>query len=404
MNTTNPVKLNAISSGDFLKNPTKALASDPSSPKALEEYVAAHKFDINKKPPEDVAVLLYKDLQIGSRGNIVTITGKAKSRKTVIASAIATSFFLPAEAEFLGFNAALNPDDKILHIDTEQGYYHYYESVVRIFRDAGVDIPERFTSIHTRDAEVGLRIELTEYLLETLRPRVCIVDGVTDFVYDINSQQEAVEVGEKLLQWSYRYDCVIIVVIHTTKTTGYMTGAIGTYLEKKCETSIKVEKPEDNEDISTVTCQFSRNKSFPSFVIEYDPNKNRYIVIDDQAITTKGAKGKKSPEAYPPETHKAMITRMFLFREAFKDFELRGSIVSALKHVSGDTIKANQATAWMHYYNEAGLIFCNPEGAWMRVGPAATSPDPTTKQANLNFNSPDETATSPEIGTDDLPF
>jgi hypothetical protein len=382
-------------------------AQNKPTPEQLEEYISSHSFDITRKPPEDVAVLFYKDLQVGSRGNIVTITGKAKSRKTVVASAIATSFFLPAGNTFLGFRAELQPDGKILHIDTEQGYLHYYESVVRIFRDAGVEIPDRFKSVHTRDADPEFRIELTEYLLEILKPDVLILDGVTDFIYDINSQEEAVRVGSLLLKWSYRFNCVIVVVIHTTKSTGYMTGAIGTYLEKKCETSIKVEKPEDREEVSHVSCQYSRNKAFESFTIEYDQRSERYKILDEQDITTKGPKGSREPEDYPDTVHKAIIQRIYVLRHSLNTHELTSQIVKGLKTITNDDIKASKVKSWIEYYNSQAWIMASPEGAWMRAELTATSTGSSAarKQDDLKFdvNASEMPATDPGP-TDDLPF
>jgi hypothetical protein len=403
----NPVQLKNVFTSDFLSDPSRVLGKEEVEKKDLETFIASHKFDVTKKPNADAPILFYGDIQIGSRGNILTITGKAKSRKTVIASAIASSMFLNGNS-FLGFRSLVKHDEKILHIDTEQGYLHYYESVVRIFRDAGIPIPERFSSIHTRDATVELRIQLLEYLIELLKPAAVILDGVTDLVYDINSQEEATRVGELLLSLSYRFDLLIIAVIHTTKTTGYMTGALGTYLEKKCETSIKVTRDDDSEkgdaNISHITCQYSRNKAFESFSIEYSERDKRYVVINDQRVSSKGPGGRTDPEAFDDSVHKAILTRVFVYRDSYDDHGLKIAISKAIKIVTDNDIRSKVIKTWIDFYSERLWISSGPEGAWMRVSETATSTGSETQTQTGLLNHSDGASTDGDTGSDDLPF
>lgn len=395
-------KLTALPTDDFIETqPSKEVVRVED----IESYLAEHTFDFKKVPEEHDTILYYKDIPIGSKSNIITITGKAKSRKTVIASALASSFFMNETMNFLGFNSRIEKGKTVLHIDTEQGYKHYYESVMRIFRDAGVDVSgvaDIFTSIHTRDAEVKFRIELIEYLLEKLKPGALILDGVTDLVYDINSQEEAVRVGEKILRWSYKYNLVVITVIHTTKGTGYMTGAIGTYLEKKCETSIKVEKDEEKADYSHVSCHLSRNKSFPDFTIVYDDEKKQYTIANEQEISSKGKGGLKLPDAYPDDVHKEVLNKAFVVRSVFSDFEMKLAIINNLKKVTGDEIGKTLVNKWIQYYNEKALVFANPEGGWMRVDPAGLQPTLFKLPPKKGEPSPQDSIQI--INTDDLPF
>jgi KaiC/GvpD/RAD55 family RecA-like ATPase len=404
----NPLKLNAIFTEDFISNPGRALGIKTPTENEFEKYVHDHSFNINKLPPEDSHLFFYNGIPIGSRGNLLAITGKAKSRKTVVASAIATSAFV--DGEFLGFTADIPKGDNILHIDTEQGYYHYYGSVTRIFKDANYKgIPENFHSIHTRDATSEFRVELLEYLFGKLKPRVAILDGITDFVRDINNQDEATKISEILLRLSYQYDALIIVVIHTTKTTGYMTGAVGTTLEKKAQTVIKVERDDDNEkgdpNISHVSCQYARDKGFKSFSIQYVEELGRYDATPESEIVGKGRRGDKRPENYADDVHKLILTRMFGYREEIPDPQLQDNICKALKQVTGDNIATLEKKQFVKFYNDRAMIFMNPSGAWMRP-PAGTTSNHTaadeTGQLFLQSGAPP----SPSNGeaTDDLPF
>jgi len=405
MITPKRTDLKSLFTEDFLTGIERAIKGEPDE-KAIAEYLVAHRFDINKIPPEDSHLFFYNGIPIGSRGNIVSITGRAKSRKTVVASAIATSCFV--EGNFLGFTSDLAEGEIILHVDTEQGYYHYYGSVTRIFNDAGLknNIPENFVSVHTRDATFEFRIQLTDYLLKTYRPRVMILDGITDYVKNINDQDEATDIGERLLSWSYVYDCLIIVVIHTTKTTGYMTGAVGTHLEKKSQTVIKVVRDDDgkedgDENVSHVSCQYARDKGFKNFSIVYVEELGRYDLLPEENVLKKGKKGDKSPEAYSEEDHKIILSAVFLYLDEVLDLKLPDKIRKAVKTVSGEWINRSEVRAFVKYYNEKALIFQNPAGAWMRPG-AGTTSNPTAPGETGLFGSPPPGKAGEE--TDDLPF
>lgn len=410
MNTPNKTDLKALFTADFLTGIESAIKGVPDE-KTFADYLAAHKFDINKVPPEDSHILFYNGVPIGSRGNIISITGKAKSRKTVVASAIATSAFI--DGHFLGFTADLADEEVVLHVDSEQGYYHYYGSVARIFNDAGrkQSIPKNFVSVHTRDATVLFRIQLVEYLLKEYSPRVVILDGITDFVKNINDQDEATEIGEKLLSWSYLYDCLIVVVIHTTKTTGYMTGAVGTHLEKKSQTVIKVVRDDDgkednsgDENVSHVSCQYARDKGFKSFSIQYVEELKRYDVVPESDVKTKGKRGDKRPDNYSADDHAQILSRLFGYVDEIPDTYLLDRLWKAVKQGSGDKLDRAQLRAFVKYYNEGAYIFQNPSGAWMRPAAGATSnPTAPGETGQFDFNATTAPGHKPE-DVDDLPF
>lgn len=351
----------------------------------LDKYIAAHRFNINKPPNDDDNILFIQDVPIGSRENIITITGRSKSRKTVAASAIATSFF--RADEHLGFTSTLG-DLPILHIDTEQGYRHYYHSVKRIFDDAGIQVPDRFTSIQTRDADIPLRLQLIEYLMTLLKPAVLIIDGVTDLVYDINDQREATELGTQILKWGTNFNTLIIVVIHTTKTTGFMTGSIGTYLEKKSQTVIKVELDEDDRMVSHLSCQFSRDKPFHDFSIIAD-EEGKYSILAESQVGTKGRGGDKSPQLYVSSIHAQILDSLFRLPTAINHKEFPKLISKAFGQVTTDTITITQAKEFQKHWLMQMWIANDADGNFIR-GTNEPEGIPKPKQ--------------PELFNDDLPF
>lgn len=396
--TQNPAHLKALFSDEFISGVAQIIGEKKTDPERLREYIREHSFNVHKLPPENSSILFYEGLPIGDRGNLIAITGKEKSRKTVIASAMATAIFSPNG--FLGFSSKVEGDEKVLHLDTEQGYRHYYKSVKRIFDDGEIiDIPERFVSVHTRDADISLRVELITFLLEELKPAVVIIDGITDLISDINNQNEVTELGTRLLNWSYKYNCLFVLVIHITKTTGNMTGSVGTYLAKKCQTAIETELDEKENSVSHVKCKLSRDEPFKSFSVEYNRETGRYVRLAETDIKTKGKGGDKSPNAFADEVHKSILASVFMVGSQINDHEIARRIIRFCKDQTGDVLTATVVKEWIKYYAEAKVwIFRNPDNAWMRVEIATSNI--STHQTGLF----DATATPDENATDDLPF
>lgn len=334
----------------------------------FQQYFKTHAFDLSRVPSPEDAILFYNGMEIGSRGNIVCINGKAKSRKTVIACAMMSSAF--SDDGFLGFTTKLDGGGrKILHVDTEQGYSHYWRAMARVLKDGGqAAAPDWYTSVHTRDAGVDFRLAFIEWLIKKFAPDIVYLDGVTDLVFDINSQDEATKVGEKLLAWSFSFNCLIVAVIHLTKTTGYMTGAIGTYLEKKCQTAITVAKDEDKEDFSHVTCQFSRDAPFPAFTIEFDKEKGHYIRTDDNRVTSKGKGGDMMPGSYNEAVQLQVVDIAFRWLSVYDDERhFKGALYRALKEATGDAMNRTHTAAWVRYLNEKAVIAIDPDGRVLKA-------------------------------------
>ncbi len=74
-----------------------------------------------------------------------------------------------------------------------------------------------------------------------------------------------------IMKWSYDYDMHIAVVIHQTNE-GKARGHIGTEIENKSETVIKVERDGIDVNVSKVIEVFGRGKGFEEFEFFVDDN------------------------------------------------------------------------------------------------------------------------------------
>lgn len=273
---------------------------------SLESLIKKHTFDINRKPERDTKVCWINGELVGSKGNSISITGMAKSRKSALAAALLASAI--CGREILGIQCALNEGDKVLHIDTEQGYEDYYETVMRILRMSGnATVPENFVSVHERAFDVAQRFDALEYLFKMHRPTICVIDGIRDLLMDFNSNEETSKVISNIMRLSFEYNALIVCVIHVTKSHGNMRGALGTALEDKSETVIKVEKDDKEKNRSKVYPIYSRHKDFEAFEIEWSDEAGGYIKVDP--AINEGGRPKKA--MLSDEDHRRMLEWAF---------------------------------------------------------------------------------------------
>jgi hypothetical protein len=246
----------------------------------FKEYISSHSFNIDVVPDQNPVLFCNGQPIAHSGGSLVTISGIAKSRKTVIASAIVAATL---GKETLNFSAQ-KQDATIFHMDTEQNYFHYWTSVKRSIIDAGLSRPpDRFHSIYTKDSSIEKRGKLMEYIFEKYKPDFFILDGIADLVKNINDPEEASDIADVLNRLQEQYKCCIIAVIHNTKSHGEMTGMLGNYLTKKCETSIKVEKDSEEQSFSKITFPYTRNKPPKEFYIQADEHNHYEVVAPESA-------------------------------------------------------------------------------------------------------------------------
>lgn len=91
------------------------------------------------------------------------------------------------------------------------------------------------------------------------------MDGIRDFVYDINSPSEATKIISKLMQWTDDYHIHIHTILHQNKNDEHARGHIGTELNNKAETIMQIEVDKDDKSVSVVEAIHIRDKEFEPF-------------------------------------------------------------------------------------------------------------------------------------------
>ena len=162
--------------------------------------------DIYETPPQ---IIWIDNSTIATLGNFSASTGKAKSKKTFNVSALVAASL--AGKQVLNYRAHL-PEGKqrILYVDTEQSRFHCRSVLERILRLAGLPTttdPENLDFFCLREYSPSVRIEVIDYALRQQKGYgLVIIDGIRDLMLDINNAGESVEVINRMMEWSSRYD------------------------------------------------------------------------------------------------------------------------------------------------------------------------------------------------------
>ena len=242
--------------------------SQPVMADSLASMMAEATISVSNNYTQSPEVLKIGDSVIGTLGNFSASIGKAKSKKTFNVSAIVASAL--SEGRVLHYKSEF-PSDKrcILYIDTEQGRHHCQKVLNRILRLANLpaDIdPENLKLLALRKYSPEERLAIVEYALDTI-PNIglVIIDGIRDFVYDINSPSEATRIISKLMQWTDDRQIHIHTILHQNKNDEHARGHIGTELNNKAEAIMQIEVDKEDKSISIVEAVHIRDKEFEPF-------------------------------------------------------------------------------------------------------------------------------------------
>lgn len=197
------------------------------------------------------------------RGELVADCGKAKSGKTTFLSLLMAVALSPSRGALtddvsrrLALERYVADEDKsddqplrVLWIDTEQSRQSTQEiltqrimpmvrgdTVTDDARNAGNDcFNDSFYAFNLRGMGYEVRRRMVEVAVKTVKPDLCIIDGIKDLMTDINDAVQATLIMEQLMSLAEAQNCCIVCVLHQNKSEAdrNMRGSIGTELTNK---------------------------------------------------------------------------------------------------------------------------------------------------------------------------
>ena len=288
------------------------------SPEELTAYIAESTISVTSTYEHSPVVLMVDDTVIGTLGNFSASIGKAKSKKTfnisaIVASALSGSTVLHYRSTF--------PENKrkILYIDTEQGRYHCQLVLKRILRLA--DLPEyknpdNLIMLALRKFSPKLRLAIVEQAIGTIPDLgLVVIDGIRDFLYDINSPGESTDIISKFMQWTDDRQIHIHTILHQNKNDEHARGHIGTELNNKAETIMQIEVDKEDKTVSVVEAVHIRDREFEPFAFRINEEAIPELVESYLPKEKKIGRPTKEPfEPYkeiPENVHQAALDAAF---------------------------------------------------------------------------------------------
>ena len=220
-----------------------------------------------------------------ARGELVGITGRAKSGKTFFTSILMA---LGVCGEVLGIRRIDTKPLRVLWYDTEQSEESTQEILCdRIMRLWQRNMPEgesienfpseMFDIFNVRAEAWQDRLPLLEEAILEYKPDLVILDGIRDLVNDINDGILSQQVIERLMNLASETDCCIVSILHQNKASEdkNLRGWIGTELTYK---SFEVyECSKDTDRIFSVKQTMTR---------KYDIDNALQFVVDAEGLPT----------------------------------------------------------------------------------------------------------------------
>ena len=220
-----------------------------------------------------------------ARGELVGITGRAKSGKTFFTSILMA---LGVCGEVLGIKRIEPKPLRVLWYDTEQSEESTQEILCdRIMKLWQRNMPEcesienfpseMFDIFNVRAEAWQDRMPLWEEAIREYKPDLVILDGIRDLVNDINDGIMSQKVIERLMNLASETDCCIVSILHQNKASEdkNLRGWIGTELTYK---SFEVyECSKDTDRIFSVKQTMTR---------KYDIDEVLQFVVDAEGLPT----------------------------------------------------------------------------------------------------------------------
>lgn len=268
---------------------------------------------------------------IATLGNFSLLIGRAKSRKTFLATALTAAAAI-GKCSIESITGIVRSENTILYFDTEQSPYHAQRTIKRICKQIGDNDPKNFKAFGLRPLEPSERLRVIQYAIEnTAGLALVVIDGIADLLSNgINDEAEAIKLTSAILRWTQEKNIHIITVLHQNKADFNARGHIGTALVNKAEAVLSITKDLKDQNISIVKAEYCRDTDFMPFAFIID--KDGLPLLTDQM---EGLQSRKVDNM--TEIMKACFPGMINkgFNELCKEYSERGgtSTVTAKRHI-----------------------------------------------------------------------
>lgn len=237
-----------------------------------------------ERPPCAISIGSYNyngkeyDLPVYTYGEFSATVAPSKTKKSFYKSMLIASYIGGNTIQYFP-NVKTHRDSNyyIVDIDTEQGAYYAQHVFRRVNTMVGSNYPN-YLPFAMRSKTPEERVKFVDALLEDPKYKGKIkfisIDGIADLVENTNDILMSADIAHRVLKWTDDYGVHLHTVIHKLMNVEKPTGHLGSYILKKAETVVFLEKEdkEDNNSNIIVKHKYSRGRSFEDFCFNINEN------------------------------------------------------------------------------------------------------------------------------------
>lgn len=219
----------------------------------LFDKLAARKFNIHVRPPEIQPRYFIGTTPVSTAGNITAISAGIKSGKSsFIGAMLAATMANEDSGDCLGVVSRNTDGLGVIHLDTEQSVEDHFALIERALRRAGLNEPPSWlqsycmTGFSVTELALCLDILVEQAAKEFSGIHSILIDGVADMVADVNDPAECNGFVTQLHALAIKQACPVIGVIHFNPGSDKTRGHLGSQLERKAETNLRLDKDGDS--------------------------------------------------------------------------------------------------------------------------------------------------------------
>lgn len=245
-------------------------AGGTADPGAFLAMMEERRFDATKPPPHPRAIYTLDGHIIATRQNLGTITAAKSAGKSAVTGAMLAATLGESERDYLGFGSENPRGLAVMHYDTEQADYDAFQVLGNALKRAGKKPEEqpawlysyRLTGLSHKDAWMVIKITVRLAAEECGGVHSVLIDGVADLVANVNDPEECNAFVADLHALAIKHDTWICSVIHFNPGTEKTRGHLGSQLERKAETNLRLDK-DKTEEITTIWSNKQRHAPIP---------------------------------------------------------------------------------------------------------------------------------------------
>jgi len=312
--------------------------------------------NFDKPPIAPEAIISINDVNIGSEGNLLCITGAEGSGKTNYLGGILSGAIKPIniEVDTLGTTIKENSQEQVVLLyDTEQSEFQLYKNVSYILKRAGIPRPPlHFKAIClmgiSRNERLSLIFEsMDNYYYQFGGIHLVVIDGIADLIPSVNDEASSVQLIEELFRVSAIYKTCIVCVLHMTPSGMKLRGHLGSEVQRKAAGILLVEK-EEKGNCSVVKALKVRDGSpldVPLLQFGWSKTEGRHIFL--------GEKSKDETEQRKVEDLKDYAVELFNNKTTLSQGEISLSLMNDFQ------IKERMARNYLKIMKEQNIIVKN---------------------------------------------